>query len=66
MRPFSFLMGIVTLTAIVLSVSHNYMGLGPGGMERMILYPFALWAVGFGGYLMQPCEKTSPVSMAQK
>jgi len=66
MRYFSILMGIMTLVAFVLSVSHNHMGLGPGGMERMILYPFALWAVGFGGYLMQPCEETLPASAARK
>jgi hypothetical protein len=51
------LMGLLTLIAFVLTVSHHNMGLGPGGMERMILYPFALWAVGFGGYLLNPCEK---------
>lgn len=66
MRPFSFLLGTITLVAIVLLVSHNYLGLGPGGMERMILYPFALWALGFGGYLMQPCGKTLPASAARK
>jgi hypothetical membrane protein len=66
MRYFSVVMGIMTLAACVLIVTHHYMGLGPGGMERMILYLFALWAVGFGGYLMQPCEKTLPASAAQK
>ncbi len=66
MRYFSFLQGTMTIIAIVLFVSNHHMGLGPGGMERMILYPFALWAVGFGGYLMQPCEEASPASTAQK
>jgi hypothetical membrane protein len=66
MRYFSIAMGIMTLAASVLLVSHNYLGLGPGGMERMILYPFALWAVGFGGYLMQTCEETLPGSPARK
>jgi len=28
-----------------------YLGLGVGGMERMILYPAMLWAIGFGAYL---------------
>ncbi|HSD58939.1 MAG TPA: DUF998 domain-containing protein [Methanotrichaceae archaeon] len=62
LRYFSIVMGIMTLAAFVLTITHHYMGLGPGGMERMILYPFALWAMGFGGYLMQPCGETSPVS----
>lgn len=59
MRYFSMLMGLLTLIAFVLTVTHHYMGLGPGGMERMVLYPFALWALGFGGYLLNPCEETA-------
>lgn len=59
MRYFSIMMGLLTLIAFVLMVTHHYMGLGPGGMERMVLYPFALWALGFGGYLLNPCEKTA-------
>lgn len=51
---FSVLMGLSSLIALVLYGSNIYMGLGPGGMERMIAYPILLWAVGFGGYLMSP------------
>lgn len=54
-RPLSYmsvLMGLVTLAALALYVSHVYLGLGNGGMERMIVYPVLLWAVGFGGHLM--------------
>jgi len=29
-----------------------YLSLGPGGMERMIVYPVLLWVIGFSGYLM--------------
>ncbi len=29
-----------------------YLGLGPGGMERMIIYPALMWLVAFGGYLL--------------
>ncbi len=53
--PFSFfsvLLGVLSLVAIVLLVSEIYLGLGFGGMERMIAYPVLLWGVGFGGYLM--------------
>ncbi|MEM2386231.1 MAG: DUF998 domain-containing protein, partial [Candidatus Bathyarchaeia archaeon] len=28
-----------------------YLGLGKGGLERLIAYPVLLWAMGFGGYL---------------
>lgn len=49
---FSVLMGITSLTALVLFAFEIYLGLGPGGMERMIAHPVLLWAIGFGGYLM--------------
>jgi hypothetical membrane protein len=58
LRYLSVLLGIVTLTAFVLGPFHD-LGLGPGGMERMVAYPFLLWGLGFGGYLMQSCQKTS-------
>jgi hypothetical membrane protein len=49
---FSIILGIVTLGALFLYVGGEYAGLGPGGMERMILYPVLLWSIGFGGHLM--------------
>lgn len=48
----SFLMGIISLIALVLFGSKLFLGLGPGGMERMIAYPLLLWVIGFGGNLM--------------
>ncbi|MFA4957615.1 MAG: DUF998 domain-containing protein [Candidatus Methanoperedens sp.] len=51
---FSILMGIASITAIVLYGTNIYLGLGPGGMERMMAYPVLLWSVSFGGYLMSP------------
>jgi hypothetical membrane protein len=52
MSYFSVLLGVMTLIALVLFVLDVYLGLGPGGMERMIIYPTLLWAIGFGGHLM--------------
>ncbi len=49
---FSVLMGLVSLGAFLLFFNRTYLGLGPGGMERIIVYPVLLWAVGFGAYLM--------------
>jgi len=49
---FSIILGIVTLVALVLYVGSEYLGLGPGGMERMVVYPTLLWSVGFGGHMM--------------
>jgi len=31
--------------------SNFYLGLGPGGMERMIVYPALMWLAGFSGHL---------------
>lgn len=48
----SVILGAVTLFALFLYVGDIYLGLGAGGMERMVLYPVLLWAIGFGGHLM--------------
>jgi hypothetical membrane protein len=49
---FSVILGLVTLGALVLYIGSNYLGIGQGGMERMIVYPVLLWAIGFGGHMM--------------
>jgi len=40
-----------SLTSTIAYDSKFYLGLGPGGMERMIIYPAFVWLAGFGGYL---------------
>jgi hypothetical membrane protein len=57
---FSIVLGFVTLGALLLYVGSVYLGLGPGGMERMIVYPVLLWSVAFGGHLMAT-EQTSKI-----
>ena len=60
MKPmfyFSILLGLGTLVALVLYIGGAYLGLGPGGMERMVVYPALLWAVAFGGHLMALDDK---------
>src|SRR5467141_1525132 len=48
----SVLLGIGSLAALGLYISNTYLGLGNGGMERMIVYPVLTWGIGFGGYLL--------------
>ncbi len=48
---FSVLLGVMSLVALTIYGSGTFLGLGKGGMERMIVYPTLLWAVGFGGHL---------------
>jgi hypothetical membrane protein len=59
-KPFSVIaaiLGLMSLGALVLFASKNYLGLGAGGMERMILYPILMWGAGFGGALIAQPEK---------
>ncbi len=60
-NPFSYFsafLGIVSFAALVSFGSNNYLGLGLGGMERIIAYPVLFWAIGFGGYLMASQDST--------
>lgn len=49
---FAMILGVATLAALVLFVGGLDLGLGPGGMERMVIYPALMLAIGFGGHLM--------------
>jgi len=49
---FSILLGLMTLGALGLYFSDVFLGLGPGGMERMIVYPALIWATEFGASLI--------------
>ena len=53
MNYLAVLLGVITLFALTLYATHNYAGLGRGGMERMVAYPALLWLVGFGAHLMK-------------
>ncbi len=48
----SLVLGLTGLSATVLSEASVYLGIGPGGMERMIVYPILLWGVLFAGRLL--------------
>ena len=46
--------GIIASGSLTSNIAYDsvfYLGLGPGGMERMIVYPALMWLAGFGGYL---------------
>ncbi len=62
-RYLSILLGVVGLVALVLFVTNVDLGIGFGGMERMIVYPILFWGIAFGGYLMaSPETATAPAS----
>jgi hypothetical membrane protein len=53
--PFSWIsiaLGIVGLSALVLLASGNYLGLGVGGMERIVFYTGIFWSLAYGGNLL--------------
>jgi len=55
LRYVGVVLGVVALVATVLfrtTEDFGYLGIGVGGMERMIAYPPILWIIGFGGYLL--------------
>ena len=68
----SVILGAVTLLALVLSLSGNsgsssfYLGMGKGGMERLVIYPFILWGLGFGAYLIGNSSDTTSAQRASK
>jgi hypothetical membrane protein len=52
-RPFkqvSAVLGALTLVAAVLFIAELDLGLGVGGIERVMTYPLLLWFVAFGIY----------------
>jgi hypothetical membrane protein len=53
--PISWLfvvLGLIGLSALALFGAHAFLGIGQGGMERLILYPPMFWALGFGAYML--------------
>ncbi len=66
-RAYSLLSGLVDLTALILFVSKDYVGLGVGGMERLIVAPVLLWSIVVGIHLARiptyaPSGVASPMS----
>ena len=58
-RYFSVILGVATLLALVLfaTTGPNYLGIGVGGMERMIVYPNLIWTIGLGANLLPSFNK---------
>ncbi len=52
LRVYTVASGLLSLTAFALFAAELYIGIGRGGMERLISYPFTLWMITFGIYLL--------------
>jgi hypothetical membrane protein len=54
-----FSSGMITSGSLTSTEAYDsifYLGLGPGGMERMIVYPLLIWLAGFAGHLVTKRE----------
>ncbi len=60
---FSVILGAISLGSLLLFVPGSgadyaaALGIGAGGLERMIVYPVMFWGIAFGGHLMALEEK---------
>ena len=50
---FSVVLGVVALAALGLYGAQAFLGLGIGGMERLVAYPTIIWVLGFGAWLLE-------------
>ncbi len=64
LRYFSLVLGAFSLAANFLFVTGNYLGMGYGGMERMVAYPLYVWGIGFGASITGGPEWDTQVSDA--
>ncbi|OLZ69814.1 hypothetical protein AV521_15810 [Streptomyces sp. IMTB 2501] len=48
MRRAAGLLGITAIVALGLFLSHHYLGLGMGGMERVAVFPLLVWTLAVG------------------
>jgi hypothetical membrane protein len=52
LKYYSIISGIVALLAVILFITHFYLGIGRGGMERIVAYPQSVWMIIIGFYLI--------------
>ncbi len=57
LRLYTMLSGGVALVALVLYMSTASLGLGDGGMERVVAYPQTLWQIVLGVYVLRHSGK---------
>jgi hypothetical membrane protein len=48
---YTLLSGLIPMGALVLFLAHINLGLGHGGMERVVAYPQTIWLIVFGIYM---------------
>ncbi len=51
LHRYTMLSAATSLLAMTLFLTHHYLGLGIGGMERVAAYPQTIWIIVFGVYI---------------
>jgi hypothetical membrane protein len=64
LRTYTIVTGVLSLVAVVLWGQHIYLGLGVGGMERVVAYPQTIWLIVFGMYVSM--NRATEMTAAQK
>lgn len=57
LRLFTVLSGVVALSALAFYANGHYVGLGEGGMERVVAYPQTVWLIVVGTYQMRRVQR---------
>ncbi len=57
-RLYTIVSGVVALLAFGLFATHHYLGLGIGGMERLVAHPQTIWLIVFGLYMTRNHYRT--------
>ena len=52
LRVISLCLGVLALATLVAYASSHFVGLGEGGIERVVAYPQTIWLIAVGGYLL--------------
>ncbi|MEJ0073408.1 MAG: DUF998 domain-containing protein [Candidatus Saccharibacteria bacterium] len=53
LRYYTIVSGIFALAALALFMTGHYLGIGIGGMERLVAYPQTVWLIVFGIYRLR-------------
>ena len=65
-KYYTILSGVIALIALGLFYTGTYLGLGEGGMERIVAYPQTLWLIVFGVYLSRDRYRESTAKHTKK
>lgn len=52
LKYYSVLSGSIGLVALILFMTKSYLGIGLGGMERLVAYPQTIWMIIVGAYYL--------------